>query len=71
VIEEQRLHENNSEEPLVDFVAMPERERMMFVYSVLSKDKGFLNKTIRRVAGPDEIPIDYNRDVQRRKINGR
>jgi hypothetical protein len=65
---EKHLRDTGDEKMLLEFLSMSKKERMAFLYSIISKDKSRLQRTIRRQAGPEEVAIDYSLDVQRRKV---
>ena len=52
-----------------EFLSMPEKEKLRFVYSMLSNDKGKLRRLVQRRAGPEEHSINYNLDVNRNKVS--
>jgi AbiV family abortive infection protein len=68
---EQYLRATGKTDMLAEFLDMPRSDRMALLYSVLSEDKSLLQRTLRRVAGPEEIAIQYSRDVQRQKVSGK
>jgi AbiV family abortive infection protein len=68
---ERHIREAGNEDMLAKFLDMPRNARMALIYSVLSEDKSLLQRTIRRVAGPEEVAIDYRLDVRRQKVSGK
>lgn len=65
---EDHLKRSGDTDLLAEFMSQAEREKFAFVHATFTEDRGWLQRYIKQVAGPDEHSSNYGADVERNKV---